>query len=195
MTEPSWVTFRFSHSQPWLYNGGLEPSAYFDVNWFAAKVLTITIKSGDWGVWKSIDGGSVDTLWLQSLLDSPNLRDVQNFRLELELDAGEEEKLDNVAALFSSLRGRYFRRHGGIAIGSWSKGSMSLFSFNSAAICSTRTIIWKSRRLREGLRKHPTGYWIRDGELKDCLNEMQNIMAKVRKRGAKRSMPRHYRKH
>lgn len=189
-------------SQPWLQNFGLDPTTLFQVDWFNANHVTITIRDSEWGAWKDMGESDVDRSWLETLLRSPNLRDIQTLHLEFEMNVNEEEKLEAIISRFSNLRGRYFKRRGDVVNGQWERLSFSSpkqDNLGGGSTCrtfyTTRVITWVSTRSHEGLHKHPRGYWICDGELEDFRSERQKFMAETRKRGGRRSKSVWYRNH
>ena len=178
---------------------------YFDRALFTARKLTFTIRDGEWGAWKSASANGIDTEWLREILGSGNLRDLQEFRLELELNDAVQEKLDAVAGVFAGLQGKFFKRSGEIISGQWTKCSpQSALPTSTGAdmeksaqtVYSTRTISWKCTKPRMGMLKHPRGFLIQDGELQNFRSIRQKFLqTRARKRGGRRSLPSMYRNH
>lgn len=154
-------------SEAWL--SALSLADHFSKLWFAARVLTITIRETDWS---RAGAGGVNTAWLEMLLASPPVGDIQELRMELEMRAVDSQKLFAVAVTFASVAPGNFTCNSAIESASWEN------------IVST-TITWKANRLAPAVRKHPRGYTIRDGAVEPFVGEP--LWGKPQKRGGRRS--------
>ena len=154
-------------SEAWL--GALSLADHFSKLWFAARVLRITIRESDWSRTGS-DG--VDTSWLEMLLASPLVSDLQELRLELEMKQGDSQKLYAVAVAFSSVACDNFTCNSNIDI----KNREDVMSM---------TITWKANRLAPAVRKHARGYAIRGGAVEPFVGVP--LQGKPQKRGGRRS--------
>ncbi|KAK3707038.1 hypothetical protein LTR37_012370 [Vermiconidia calcicola] len=187
-------------SLSWLhpFHGGLDPTTYLSTEWFATKELTITIRDGDWDWWISKRASQIETSWLQTLLDTPNLDEIRILRLELEMGTEDVKQLDAVTSVMANMQGTQLQRSGGVELGEWSKPTAVVEVCETAGVLKqshvqttylTRTILWTPKHLNDGPRKHPSGYWTVNRELVDCWTPGQMVMGKARKRDGRRSLP------
>ena len=143
-------------------------------------------------------------MWLKLLLDTSQLQGVQKLRLELERESFDEKRLTSIANELASLSSRHFERPSEPVLQAWSKpitvdgiaeqAQQDVRSQTSTSF-SCVTMIWTSRWLFKGRRKHSEDYFTLNGELEDFVSQRQKSKARVRKRGGRRSLPATYRTH
>jgi hypothetical protein len=154
-------------SEAWL--GALSLPDHFSKLWFAARVLTITIRKSDWS---RAGSGGVDTAWLEMMLARSLVSDIQELRLELEMKQDDGQKLYAVAVAFSSVASDNFTCNNTIDI-------------KDLEDVTSMTITWKANRLAPAVRKHARGYTIRDGAVEPVVGA--TLRGKPQKRGGRRS--------
>lgn len=162
-------------SEAWL--GALSLTDHFSRLWFPARVLTITIRETDWSC---AGTGGVDVSWLETLLASPPIGDIQELRLELEMRQYDKQKLFAIAIAFAFVPPGNFTCSDAIEEGGWDD-------------IVSATITWKANRLVPAVRKHARGYSIRDGVVEPFVGIP--LRSKPQKRGGRRSQSVWHRNH
>lgn len=139
----------------------LDLEAYFSKAWFSAKILTITIRSGNCA--KIASGANTD--WLEEMLSSRLLAGVHVLRLELQL--ADNQKPEELVNVFAQCTGYYFKQE--------------RIDWETRVIA---TITWKQRSAPAAFRR-PRGYRVEGEKVK--VDGGVPLLAKPQRRGGRRS--------